>query len=240
MKNITLQLYSVNNYTEKDFVGTIKTIADYGYTGVEFAGYGGLTAIEIKNLLEQTGLEAPASHFGSEQLINNLDAEIEFAKVAGIKMIVCSYADIKTREETLKLSGEFKKMITKCKENGLGFAYHNHAHEFEKDNNEFLLDILFDNTPELQSELDVYWVAYAGVDVIDYMKKFKNRLPLIHLKELGADKTNVDLGKGILDFPTIIKIAKELGTETFIVEQEQSEIDTMTSARNNFEYLSNI
>lgn len=238
MKDIALQLYSVKDFTEKDFIGTIKKTAGFGYTGVEFAGYGGLTAVELKNLLEQTRLTAHSTHVGYENLISNLDAEIKYAKIAGIKRIVCPYADIRTKEDTLKLSGEFREIIEKCKANGLGFAYHNHAHEFVTEDGEFLLDILFKNTPGLDMELDVYWVAYAGVNVIDYMKKFNGRLPLIHLKEMAADKTNVDIGKGILDFVDIIRTARDLGTKVFIVEQESSEIDSMTSAKCNVEYLS--
>ena len=106
-----------------------------------------------------------------------------------------------------------------------------------KDNDEFLHEILFANAPGLECELDVFWAAYAGVDVITYMKKYENRLPLLHLKELGADKTNVDIGKGILDFPNIINTARKLGTKSFIVEQEEYEINSMVSAKNNIEYL---
>jgi sugar phosphate isomerase/epimerase len=240
MKNIALQLYSVKDFTEKDFIGTIQKIAGYGYTGVEFAGYGGLTAAELKNLLVQTGLAAHGAHVGYEKLTSNLDGEIEYARMAGVKYIVCPHADIKTKDDALRISEEFKKIIEKCKANGLGFAYHNHAHEFNKDSGEFLLDILYDNTPGLDMELDVYWVAYAGVDVFEYMKKFNGRLPLIHLKEMAVDKTNVDIGRGILDFPEIIRTAKELGTRIFIVEQESGNADQMTSAQSNVEYLSKI
>lgn len=240
MKDIALQLYSVKDFTEKDFTGTIKKIVEFGYKGVEFAGYGGLSATDLNKLLLETGLTAHASHFGDTHLIQNIDAETVYAKTAGIKTIVCSYANISTREDTLNLSEEFNKIIKKCKANGLGFAYHNHAHEFNMDNNEFLLDILFDNTPELDMELDVYWVAFAGINVIDYMKKFKNRLPLIHLKEIAKDKSNVDIGTGILDFAEIVKTARDLGTRCFIVEQERYDVDSMTSAKNNVEYLSGL
>jgi sugar phosphate isomerase/epimerase len=240
LHNLILQLYSIRDYTEKDFVGTIKKVAKFGYKGVEFAGYGGLTAANLKNLLNQTGLEATAAHIGLESLKNNLDFEIEYAKEVGIQYIVCPYANIKTREDTLKLAEDLAKVIEKCKENHIGIAYHNHRHEFVKDNNEFLLDILFDNTPGLECELDVFWVFFAGVDAIPYMKKFQNRLPLIHLKELSADKTNVDIGKGILDFKNIIHTAKKLGTKSFIVEQEAYEINSMVSAKNNIEYLAKL
>ncbi|MHB8962311.1 MAG: sugar phosphate isomerase/epimerase family protein [Saccharofermentanales bacterium] len=240
MENLKLQLYSVRDYTERDFAGTIRKVAEFGYKGVEFAGYGGLSARELKKLLDETGLEAAAAHIGFDSLKNDLDSEIEFAKQAGIGYIVCSYLDIKTREETLIAAEVMARVAARCGEAQIGIAYHNHAHEFVKDQQEYLLDILLDNAPGLASELDVYWVAYAGIDVVSYMSKFKDRLPLIHLKELGALHNNVDIGRGTLDFPAIIRTAGELGTKHFIVEQEEYEIDSMVSAKSNIEYLKNL
>ena len=240
MENISLQLYSIRDYTAKDFVGSIKKVAEFGYKGVEFAGYGGLSATDLKVLLNQTGLTATASHMGLDRLRNNLDEEIEYAKEIGVQYIVCPWSDIKTREDTLKVSEEFTKIIQKCKSNGIDVAYHNHSNEFVKDGEDYLLDILFDNTPELLCELDVFWVSYSGVDVLPYMKKFANRLPLLHLKEISADKTNVDIGKGILDFKAIVDTAKMLGTKGFIVEQEEYEIDSIVSAKNDADYLSKL
>ena len=42
--------------------------------------------------------------------------------------------------------------------------YHNHAHEFQKDENKYLIDILAEEMPELKLELDVYWVYRGGED----------------------------------------------------------------------------
>ena len=41
---IALQLYSIKDEMEKDFMGTLEKVAKMGYQGVEFAGYGGYTA----------------------------------------------------------------------------------------------------------------------------------------------------------------------------------------------------
>ncbi|MHB1453802.1 MAG: sugar phosphate isomerase/epimerase family protein [Saccharofermentanales bacterium] len=240
MENLKLQLYSVRDYTEQDFAGTIRKVAEFGYKGVEFAGYGGLSARELKKLLDETGLEAAAAHIGFDSLKNDLDSEIEYAQEAGIGYIVCPYLGIEAREDTLAAAEVLAKVAARCKEARIGIAYHNHAHEFVNDQQEYLLDILFANAPDLACELDVYWVAYAGIDVVSYMSKFKDRLPLIHLKELGALHSNVDIGKGILDFPAIIRAARGLGTKHFIVEQEEYEIGSMASAKSDIEYLKNL
>ena len=41
---IALQLYTVRDETAKNFIGTLRAVAEIGYHGVEFAGYGDLGA----------------------------------------------------------------------------------------------------------------------------------------------------------------------------------------------------
>ena len=54
---IALQLYSVRHDCEKDFPGVIKAVAEMGYEGVEFAGYYGYSAQELRKLLDDHGLK---------------------------------------------------------------------------------------------------------------------------------------------------------------------------------------
>ena len=49
---VGLQLFSVRNEMEKDMEDTLKRVKDMGYDNVEFAGYFGKTAEEVKELLD--------------------------------------------------------------------------------------------------------------------------------------------------------------------------------------------
>ena len=51
LKEVGLQLYSLREETEKDFCATVEKVAKMGYTGVEFAGYGGLKPAALAQLL---------------------------------------------------------------------------------------------------------------------------------------------------------------------------------------------
>ena len=53
--HVGIQLYGVRKAMEADFEGTLKAVADMGYEYVEFAGYYGHTADEIKELLDKYG-----------------------------------------------------------------------------------------------------------------------------------------------------------------------------------------
>ena len=237
LDKFAIQLWSVKDETGKDFAGTLKQLSQMGYTGVEFAGYGGLSSQEMKEVLTANGLGSIGAHIGLDRLLNNLDEEIMYHKVLGTEYIICPFSEIKTKDDTLKLAETLKPVVSKITDAGLKFAYHNHAHEFEKDG-EYLLDILFENLPpQAVMELDIFWVAFAGVDPFAYMEKHKNRLKLIHVKQIDKDKRNVDIDKGLIDFREIIIKAKALGAEHFILEQEEYEVSCMVSVKNDIDYI---
>jgi sugar phosphate isomerase/epimerase len=221
-----------------DFTGTLKKLAEMGYTGVEFAGYGGLSAQEMKQVLDDNGLKSVGSHIGLDALTNRLDEEIAYNKLIGSEYIVCPHAKIAAEDDAVKTAEILKPIIAKINDAGLKFAYHNHAHEFVKNGNEYLLDIFFQHLPpEAAMELDVYWAAYAEVEPLAYMEKHKDRLKLIHVKQIDKDKQCVDLDKGVLDFKEIIGRAKKLGAEHFILEQEKFAVSSIVSVKNGIDHI---
>jgi len=243
LNEFAIQLYSVKDVTNDDFIGTLAKLGKngFGYTGVEFAGYGDLSAEQMNRALSENGLTAISSHVGLERLLSNLDEEIAYNKEIDCKYIICPWADMETRGDVLTLAKKLKPVAEKISDSGLKFGYHNHAHEFAMDNGEYLLDVLFENLPsETVMELDVYWSEYADVDTLAYMKKNERRLEILHCKQIDSDKKNVDLDKGSLDFSVVIKNAKSLGVEHFIVEQEYFEESSIVSAENNASYILNL
>ncbi|OSF25063.1 sugar phosphate isomerase, partial [Salmonella enterica subsp. enterica serovar Agona] len=98
---IALQLWSVKEACEDDFFGTLEKVAEMGYDGVEFAGYYGKSASEIKAKLAELGLEVAGSHISKEQLEEDLENVILFERELGNEYIICPYADFKTKQEWL-------------------------------------------------------------------------------------------------------------------------------------------
>ncbi|MDR0316431.1 MAG: sugar phosphate isomerase/epimerase [Treponema sp.] len=233
-----IQLWSVRDVMQNDYVGVLEKLAKMGYTGVEFAGYGGLSAQEMKQALDTNGLKSIGSHIGLSRLTENLDEEIAFHKVLGTEYLICPKANINTREDTLKLAETLKPVIAKITDAGFKFAYHNHAHEFVQSDGEYLLDILFRHLPPQSiMELDIFWSSYAGVDSLAYMEKHKDRLKLLHVKQIDQNKRCVDLNQGILDFKDIITRAKAWGVSHFILEQEAFEVSSLVSVKNDIDYI---
>jgi len=243
LNEFAIQLYSVRDVMENNFTGTLEKLGSkgMGYTGVEFAGFGGLTAEEMKKALADNGLKPISSHTGLERLLTALDEEITYHKDIGAEYIICPYAEMETKADVLELAKKLTPVTEKITAAGLKFGYHNHAHEFIKDEGEYLLDILFDNLPdEAVMELDVYWTEYAGIDTKAYMDKHKNRLELLHIKQIGKDKHNVELDKGLIDFKDLIKKAGMNGVKHFILEQEEYETTSLASVKNAINYINSL
>ena len=240
LNEFAIQLYSVRDVTENDFIGTLEKLGSkgFGYTGVEFAGFGGIPADEMKKALEDNGLNAIASHTPLERLLNNLDEEIAYHKIIGAEYIICPWADMTNKADTLELAHKLVPVAEKVTAAGLKFGYHNHAHEFTVDDGEYLLDILFENLPAgTIMELDIYWSEYADINSLEYMEKHKNRLELLHVKQIGEGKRNAEVDKGFIDFEDVIKRAQQMGVKHFILEQEEYEDSSMASAENAVKYI---
>ena len=239
LREIGLQLYSLREETARDFAGTLRRVAEMGYRGVEFAGYGGMKPEELAALMKDCGLETWGSHIGGVPKDRAAwDAEIEMNLALGNRRLVCPGLAMKTRDDALRGADALSEAALLLREHELELGYHNHAHEFAVDGGEYLLDILLGRAEGVFLECDVFWAAYAGQDPVGYISKYPGRQPLIHLKELGADgKSNVEIGTGTLDFPGIIAAAESLGVERFIVEQEEYTMPPLESCKASLEGL---
>lgn len=238
---IALQLWSVKEACEDDFFGTLEKVAEMGYDGVEFAGYYGKSASEIKTKLAELGLEVAGSHISKEMLEAELEDVIVFERELGNKFIICPYADFETKQEWLSFAEKLREITKTIQQAGMQFGYHNHAHELEKVDDVIILENLLENVPEMIAELDTYWIEYAGVGVIPFIEKYRNRVPLVHIKDKSkTSKESTIIGEGILDISGYVKTAIASGTKWLIIEQEAFEEDPLTSVAKGYTYLANV
>lgn len=234
-----LQLYSIREETNKDFIGSLMRVAKIGYEGVEFAGYGNIPAKEMKTVLNGLGLRSIGTHIGMERITDKIEEEIEYNLEIGSKYLILPWAKFDTADDVLKVSEALNGAAQAVKGTELVIGYHNHHHEFAKIDGKYILDLLMKNTSDdVIFELDVYWAAVADVDPVQYIKSH-NKIGIIHVKELldYETKKNTDVGSGVLDFPSIIAAAKEGGADEFIVEQEGTEGSIWDSITNGMNYL---
>ena len=112
-----------------------------------------------------------------------------------------------------------------AKKHGLRFAYHNHDYSFKAMDGIVPQDLMMKNTDSaiVDFEMDMYWTAAAGVDPVAYMDQFPNRFKLVHVKDMIKTATGHEscvIGKGIIDYKTLLPKVAKRGVEHMIVEQE--------------------
>ncbi|MBE0701396.1 MAG: sugar phosphate isomerase/epimerase, partial [Acholeplasmataceae bacterium] len=209
---------TLNRETNKEVLKRIKAL---GYDGVEFAGFYQTPASEMHTLLEQFGLSAVASHTSIHELLHSFDDLVLYNKTIGNSNIVIPYVDIKDQTSYEQFLPLMKQLVNQLTKAGMNVFYHNHAHEFVKFDDQFILDHLLDDIPSLKLEFDVFWAVFAGVDPYAYIIKRQDRTRLLHAKDMDivdGKKEFASVGHGVIDF----KLINELSTniDCWIVEND--------------------
>lgn len=252
LTNFGIQLWTVQQDMAKDAKGTLQALASYGYKQIEgFEGqkgmFWGMTVGEMKSYLDGLGMKMISSHCN----IND-KFEIKAANAAnmGMKYLICPYlGPQKTIDDYKRAADNFNAKGEICKKNGIRFAYHNHGYSFKETDGQMPQDVMMNGTdPDLVDfEMDMYWVVTGGANIDDYLKKFKGRWKLCHVKDRQKDvdpkvaDASVILGTGSIDYPSILPKAKKAGVEYFIVEQEKFEGSTpMASAEADAKYMATL
>lgn len=233
---VGIQLYTVTTELEEDRDGTLKKIAEIGYTEAESASsnYYGLKPKEFADILKSFGLNWRAHHITGAQwqpdkpiknLRDNYQEVVNDIAEGGVKYLVCSsipvgkMEDIKQSIDTLNKTGEA------CKKAGVGFAFHNHTWEFNKVDGQLPYDMFLSQISAdlMKMELDLAWAVKAGVDPVELFKKYPGRFPLWHVKDLEkASQKPVEVGTGMVDFKKIFNSADTAGLEYYFIEQDQA------------------
>ena len=246
IKQFGIQLWTVKEDMAINAKDTLKQIASFGYKQIEsFEGkqgmFWGMTHKEFKSYLDGLGTKIISSHCD-----NTKDFERKAAEAAeiGMKYLICPYkGPQKSIDDFKKFADEFNKCGEVCKKNGIRFAYHNHDYSWKPIDGQIPQEVMMNNTDKdlVDFEMDIYWVVAAGIDPQVYFKKFPNRFRLCHVKDLGKTATgseSVHLGKGTIDFHSILKTGKENGLEYYIVEQEAfTNTNPLESAKVDADYL---
>ena len=264
---IAYQVYSAREEAQKDLYGTLSQIKALGYDGVEFAGFYGHAADEVKEMLAKHGLKAVSSHVPMALIEADMFSTIAYHLAIGCPYIAIPFLDENSRPGGPRFAAMLKiiyRFGNLCREAGIQLLYHNHDFEFVPLSGQYGLDFLYDAVPAhlLQTEIDTCWVKYAGLDPADYVRKYAGRCPLVHLKDyvgrrdgktpyglIGTDKTaDADVafcfkpvGMGCQDIPAIVDAAVESGAQWLIVEQDLStERTPLEAAKLSIDYLKTI
>lgn len=223
---IGLQLYSVREDCQKDLPGTLKAVAEMGYDGVDFAGYYGYDAKEIRTMLDDLGLETCGGHLGLDTLLGDeLKRTVEFQRILGNKYLIVPGLPEERRNsraawlETAKL---FNEIAEKLGPEGMLTGYHNHSIEFAPMDGEMPWDTFYGNTrKEVVMQLDTGNALHGGADPVPFLEKYPGRAITVHLKEYSKTNDKALIGEGDVGWDDVFRLCETIGsTKWYIVEQE--------------------
>ena len=232
-----IQLYSLRDQMEKDFLQGLKNVAEYGYRGVEFAGYFGWEK-EIPGWLKDLGLQAWGTHTQFTDLEADFDGVVQLHHALGCSLVIVPWLNPTTQAEGLDLCRRMEDLRLRLEGENLRLAYHNHDHEFASlDGGPSFEEMLLKET-KVGLELDTFWVYAAGEDPLVWMSRVYDlgRLPVIHLKDGFSNGDGVPLGGGTAPVEQVYRFCKEKNIP-MVVESETLNPSGPEEARVCMEYL---
>jgi sugar phosphate isomerase/epimerase len=237
--DISLQLYSIKEEARENFERALELTRQAGSQGVEFAGYFGKSPDQMKALLAKYDLKAVSTHLGLPRLKEALDEEIAYAKALGYRLLVCPFLKGDSAQAYVEGAQFLEECAQRAAKEGLGFGYHNHAHELVKYGGKYAQDIILENAPMVQFEPDLFWVAVGGADPLSYLKPLAEagRICAVHAKELAkAGEENVYVGEGKIDFKGIAELCPP-DRYPWIIEQEEYHSDHLDGISKSYQGL---
>jgi sugar phosphate isomerase/epimerase len=223
---IGLQLYSVREDAAKDLPGVLKAVAKMGYDGVEFAGYYGYNAENLRKMLDDNGLKCCGTHTGLNTILGDeLQRTIDFNKTLGNPyLIVPGLPGERTasRAAWLETAQMFNEASLRAEEQSMLVGYHNHHIEFQPLDGELPWDTFFGNTRcQVVMQLDTGNALHGHADPVPFLQRYPGRALTVHLKEYSATNDKALLGEGEVRWNEVFALCEGVGgTQWYIVEQE--------------------
>jgi sugar phosphate isomerase/epimerase len=246
-RSLGVQLFTIKAELEADFIATLDRISRAGYRQLEFTGFLGHSAADIRRVTDSLGLRCVGAHYAAADLESKLPETIEFATALGLTHINCSSPKARDPERVKDMSWDqkiaaldlddwkanaelFNRVGGELQRAGIQLGYQNHHVEFRRVGNLVIYDELLRWTdPKLvKMQLDCGWAVAAGADPVAYLRRFPGRFTSLHIKDIvavvppgQADATvTTAVGRGIIDWNPILRAAEKAGVADYFVEPE--------------------
>ena len=249
LPQIALQLYTMREPAKQDLSATLQRVREIGWEYVQWSGMPDLPAETIRTALDKANLKAVAAHINVEKFETDFDGQVCFWKTVGAQDVAPGGMMDDCRGSLEAWRNGAKRLDTlgaKLRDVGMRLSYHNHAFEFETfpEDPRCKEDILLEETSSenLLAEFDTAWIYAGGGDPATYLRKYRGRCPVIHVKDIAAlttqDKHELKpLGQGVINWPDVFSAGHEAGVEWYIYEQDTCEGGPFACAQTSYEFL---
>lgn len=229
--SFALQLYSLREACKADLPATLREVAAIGYAAVEFAGYHGYSAEQLRAMLDENGLQCAGTHTPLDSISDqNLEATARFNATLGNSFLIVPGVGKEfqgTRDGALRLAEILTQASHTAAEFGARVGYHNHTWEWAPlPSGDLPMQILATNLPpEVVLQVDTGNMQEAGADPVEFLETWAKRAATVHLKPFSSDFNRYFVGEDDSDWRGIFSALDTGRTQHFIVEQERYPLD---------------
>ena len=254
--SVGTNLYSFRYLAEKDLPGTLALIRKLGFQDLEVGEFYGRGADEFLRLLKQAGLTVSSCMAGYDALDKSIDSVAEQARALGATYVVCSTIPHSAKhivaEDCRRAADHLNPWGERLSSSGLRLCYHTHGTEFDASPDGTMFDTLMKLTHPrfVNFEMDIFWVVYGFQDPVELLRRYPNRFPLMHIKDIRKgtvlgrtpaevqEDDSVALGTGLVDVPAALLAAQECGVRRYFLEEEA--VDAVPQIRQSLRYLAGL
>lgn len=234
-----LQLYTVREQLATDRAGILKRIAGYGYGAVEPFG---ITSDPqgLRAELDAAGLSVCSAH--AAPVGEDAGAVIDAARTLGADTVIVPYLPpprFADADGVRGVAAELNEASARLAGEGMRLGYHNH---------DFELSSLIGGTPALEVladqlddavllEVDTYWAAVGGQDVVALLGRLGDRVRYLHVKDgpvVNREDFMTAVGSGRMPVAEILAASP---STWHVVELDRCATDMMTAVGDSLAWL---
>ncbi len=232
-RGVPVNKISIQEYTFAEYIGfgtdaatqarleqVLAFLRDTGYSNIELFTLSGLSARQLRALLDEYGIKASARHVdvGTPAAPADLDKILAENRILGIKDFGSGSTprNYTTEAQWIAYAEYLDQLGALARQQGQTLMVHNHDIEFETvfgDRTVFDILMAYTDPRNVVFQLDLYWATNGGgvANPLDVIEQYGNRIKLFHVKDMAAGTFPGQIeivGQGIIDFPSIFEAAE--------------------------------
>jgi sugar phosphate isomerase/epimerase len=214
---------------------TLAAIRQFGYEGVEFAGFYGWRAADIRKLLQGSSLTVCGSHTPLDQLSGSKFTDtVAFNREIGNRNLILPGlpSEYQSVDDWIHAAALLNELADRLQPFGMRIGYHNHAVEFQRIGTQRPWDLLFSRTrSSVIMQVDLGNARIGGADPIALLRRYPGRAWSVHVKDYREGEPDVMLGSSDFDWPMFCQTCKTTaGTRWYIIEHESRDVPSLMAA----------
>lgn len=247
---IAYQLYSSRNFPP--LFSQFPPLKRMGYDAIEpwLPAYEA-GAKPFRQALDGAGLTCIGFHMPLDGLRDEPNKFIDIALELGAKYMIAPYIDEKDRIPTVdfwkSIGDDLAAGAEKAAKHDLQVAWHNHDFEFLALNDGSLpIDHILGQNDNVKFQIDIGWIARSGKNPADFLKKFKQQIVSIQLKDTQSIDPKViakcdddgwaATGDGVIDWEALAPLFKNTNADHICAEHDNP-ADWQKFAQRSIDYM---